>query len=379
MAHTMNPTNTEIRKFILDTFSEDDFELLCTDYFRDAQAEFSSGMSLRIKTLRLIEYCQQRGVIENLLGALQKERPQPYAERFAPVVIAPEAPSAPCTSNPHQVFISHAHEDAEFAHQLAADLRQHGLLTWMTPDSIQPGERWITAIEHGLNESGTFLVVLTPKAVSSEWVKTEVAAAIQLEHTKKLRVIPMLREQCDLPLLLGLYQYVSFLDDYGTGFQQLLARLEQSRPTNLPRILPGYLFDYHESLNRAILVWLGSLEPPKRPHSVSVSGSLIAAETDTGRDAYMVVEEPEIASPEQFKSWLADRVEQMLMTTRPANFPSIRNHYMVIVAQNMDGVDRIAKAVNNIFHINNQVRLVIGKLIPQGQELVFQQIYHWGV
>ncbi|MCL5997413.1 MAG: hypothetical protein M1546_15350, partial [Chloroflexi bacterium] len=62
----MNPTNAGVRQFILDVFSDEDFEIFCADYFRAAQAEFSSSLSLRIKAQRLIEYCQNRGLLDNL-------------------------------------------------------------------------------------------------------------------------------------------------------------------------------------------------------------------------------------------------------------------------------------------------------------------------
>jgi len=37
------------------------------------------------------------------------------------------------------VFISHAHEDADFAPRLAGDLQQRGRRVWIAPDSIWPG------------------------------------------------------------------------------------------------------------------------------------------------------------------------------------------------------------------------------------------------
>ena len=69
--------------------------------------------------------------------------------------------------DPHQVFISHAYEDTEFAHRLAVDLRTAGWRVWITPDSILPGEKWVPAINRGLEESGVFVVALTPAAVKS--------------------------------------------------------------------------------------------------------------------------------------------------------------------------------------------------------------------
>jgi len=75
MGNLMNPSHTErdIRQFILDTLSDEDFEVFCTDYFRDALAEFSSGMSLWIKVLRLVENRLRRGIVDNLLVYFQSD------------------------------------------------------------------------------------------------------------------------------------------------------------------------------------------------------------------------------------------------------------------------------------------------------------------
>jgi sulfatase modifying factor 1 len=70
-----------------------------------------------------------------------------------------------------QVFISYATEDTQFAHRLADDLQRLGIQVWIAPDSIKPGESWVDAIERGLEESSHMVIVLTPAALESEWVR----------------------------------------------------------------------------------------------------------------------------------------------------------------------------------------------------------------
>ncbi len=131
--------------------------------------------------------------------------------RLRPPTPAPAPTIAkPARRNPRQIFLSHATADAEFAQQLAADLREEGWAVWIAPDSIQPGEKWVEAINRGLEESGVFVVVLTPDAVASRWVQTETNAAIGLEHRDLMRFIPLDHKACDLPLLWGGYQYIPF-------------------------------------------------------------------------------------------------------------------------------------------------------------------------
>jgi len=220
----------DIRQFLTEAFSDEDLAILSYDYFRSVYDGFTLGMTKGQKIQLLIEYCQGRNVIPNLLAAIQKARPDQYEKRFkVPAVeIRPEPPRP--KRDPRQVFISHAHEDTDFAHRLAADLREPGWHVWIVPDSIQPGEKWVEAINRGLAESSVFILVLTPAAVSSPWVKSETNVAIELQHKDYLRLVPLYVEHCDVPPLWNIYQRVSFLGQYEDGLAALLVELE---PTDL--------------------------------------------------------------------------------------------------------------------------------------------------
>ncbi|MCP4358720.1 MAG: TIR domain-containing protein [Chloroflexi bacterium] len=54
------------------------------------------------------------------------------------------------------------------AQQFAADLEAEGWAVWIAPDSIRPDEQWVEAIKRGLEESGIFMMLLSPKAVNSK-------------------------------------------------------------------------------------------------------------------------------------------------------------------------------------------------------------------
>jgi formylglycine-generating enzyme required for sulfatase activity len=121
-----------------------------------------------------------------------------------------------------QVFISHATEDAELAHRLAGDLQQLGVTIWIAPECIRPGESWVDAIERGLGGSSHMLVLLTPAALESSWVKKEINVAMALERAGCMELIPLSVQRCDVPLLLKSYQMITaFRHDYDAGFSQL--------------------------------------------------------------------------------------------------------------------------------------------------------------
>jgi formylglycine-generating enzyme required for sulfatase activity len=232
------PSTADIREFLTGAFSDEELATLCFDYFRDVYDDFASGMTKGQKIQLLIERCERRGVLPNLFAAIQRARPEQYKERFPQVEIQLERPRL--ERDPRQVFISHAHQDASFAHRLAKDLQKHGWRVWIAPDSIRPGEKWGEAIDRGLGESGIFIAVLTPASVRSRWVKNETYVAIELESKGHIRFVPLDVERCNVPGLWSVYQRVSFLADYADGLKALLADLEQTGqpPAEKPVALP---------------------------------------------------------------------------------------------------------------------------------------------
>jgi formylglycine-generating enzyme required for sulfatase activity len=142
-----------------------------------------------------------------------------------------------------QVFISHATAaDADFAHRLAADLKRLGVRVWIAPESIRTGESWVKAIERGLRESSHVVIVLTPAALESKWVEKETDVAIARERKGQIEIIPLIVEECEIPLLLSSYQMISFRRNYDTGLSRLARDLGLSvapaEPVPAPRQAP---------------------------------------------------------------------------------------------------------------------------------------------
>src|ERR1700730_5928458 len=82
-----------------------------------------------------------------------------------------------------QIFFSYARDDAAFALQLASDLRNGGAQLWIDQLDISPGEHWDKAIEAALKSCPAFLVILSPRSVSSSNVSDEVHYALTEEKT----------------------------------------------------------------------------------------------------------------------------------------------------------------------------------------------------
>lgn len=222
----------DIRKFIQENFSDPELNNFCFDYFRVVYDDFAAGMVKSQKVRLLVAYAQRHGRFPDLLVALERERPQAFRHAFgaAPAVAPPlPQPIGEITRNPRRVFISHAHQEYDFARQLAGDLRAHGWETWLAPDSIRPGEKWVEAINRGLAESGVFVLVLTQAAVDSSWVRIETNTAVQWDNEGKLRFIPLCLTKAapdNTPALWQAYQQVRFDNGRQAGLEALLTELQ---------------------------------------------------------------------------------------------------------------------------------------------------------
>src|ERR1043166_74519 len=93
------------------------------------------------------------------------------------------------------VFIAYAREDQAFALLLLADLEVRGVRVWMD-HKISPGSRWDESVQAALDRATAMIVVLSEQSVASPHVADEVAYALD----RKIPVIPVLREACEVPL-----------------------------------------------------------------------------------------------------------------------------------------------------------------------------------
>lgn len=75
------------------------------------------------------------------------------------------------------VFLSHTSIDKPFVEKIARDLNRLGIDAWVDKYEIKVGESIFWRVEEGLRESEYFAIVLSPEALASEWVRSEIAVA----------------------------------------------------------------------------------------------------------------------------------------------------------------------------------------------------------
>lgn len=135
------------------------------------------------------------------------------------------------------VFVSHSSQDDAFAKQLSEDLDLVGHTPWIDDIDVRPGQSIVSSIQDGISKSKYALVVLSQSAVKSRWVDAEWKEKLWDTITgHKIRVIPVLREPCDLPLFLRSLRYADFTKSYAVGFATLCLTLRPAR-SQVPDIL----------------------------------------------------------------------------------------------------------------------------------------------
>jgi hypothetical protein len=120
------------------------------------------------------------------------------------------------------VFISHASKDRYFVNLLVALLKFHEVKAWCSDYEVEPGIRFRTLIQEGLQNAESLIVVVSQHAAVSKWVTAELATF--LEKRPDARVIPLLLDRTnpdDVIDRLTDYHALSFADDMLLGFEKL--------------------------------------------------------------------------------------------------------------------------------------------------------------
>ena len=125
---------------------------------------------------------------------------------------------------PKEAFLSHAARDRRFVKRLARTLGEHGVRYWYSEAHILGAQQWHDEIGLALARCDWFLLILSPAAVKSKWVKRELLYALQDDRYLD-RIVPIVRRRCDSAALswtLASFQRVDFTEDFHRGCRDLL-------------------------------------------------------------------------------------------------------------------------------------------------------------
>jgi hypothetical protein len=123
------------------------------------------------------------------------------------------------------VFLSYHSGDRLWVTRLETALKGKGIRVWIDQEQILPGDRFVDALQHGLESCDSVALVVSLEALGSSWVQDEYQRALTLSNSsgRDLRLIPLLLEDLELPGFLANRQYVDFRD--GSRFNQAVDQL----------------------------------------------------------------------------------------------------------------------------------------------------------
>ena len=125
---------------------------------------------------------------------------------------------------PAEIFLSHSDCDRQFVEDLVAMMRRHGLPVWYSRTNILGAQQWHDEIGAALHRCDWFVLVLSPSAVESMWVKRELRFALQQNRFEN-KIVPLLYQPCDYDQLswtLSSFQMIDFTQTFEQGCRDLL-------------------------------------------------------------------------------------------------------------------------------------------------------------
>jgi len=139
----------------------------------------------------------------------------------------------------YDVFISYSRADGNTVRRLAENLHNVGLRVFLDDWEIGPGDVVTHHLDEAILNSRNGVLCVTPIALTRPWVQEEYAALLNRAVEKKLRLIPVLLADAELPAFLATRAWVDLRTadgpEYERRIRDLVAALKGERPAPPPR------------------------------------------------------------------------------------------------------------------------------------------------
>lgn len=126
---------------------------------------------------------------------------------------------------PKEIFLSHSDQDRQFVERLVSVMRRHGLPVWYSRTDVLGGQQWHDEIGEALRRCDWFVLVLSPSALESMWVKREMNFALNQNRFEN-KIVPLLYQHCayeQLSWTLHSFQMIDFTQPFEQGCRALLS------------------------------------------------------------------------------------------------------------------------------------------------------------
>lgn len=155
------------------------------------------GAEVQMAALRALVDIKPGEILELVLSALKDDERR--VQMIAKVVQE---------AIPRHVFLSYSRRDADVMTRLCDDMRDEQLTVW-TDEALTPGDTiWQMEIEKAIESAGCVVVIFSPDAKKSQWVREE----LEYARTHNITIFPVLARGVEADSLPFGFTNVQFLD-----------------------------------------------------------------------------------------------------------------------------------------------------------------------
>jgi hypothetical protein len=135
------------------------------------------------------------------------------------------------------IFISYSHKDCDFVDKLGSSLALNNVRVFIDRWEMNVGDSITEKVSTAITEASFLIVILSKNSVESLWCKREINTGLMLELNKKrVVVLPVLLEDCDIPLFLQDKLYADFRSDFDAGLKQIISSIGDIGTEEMGRI-----------------------------------------------------------------------------------------------------------------------------------------------
>lgn len=127
------------------------------------------------------------------------------------------------------LFISHSHKDNQVVESIARQLiKKQGINVWIDLWELNTGDSLIGKIQSAIDSAFALAIVISKESMQSKWCSEELNAGLLKElEEKRIFVLPILLEKCEMPIFLRGKMYADFTKSFDQGINQLSRSLSK--------------------------------------------------------------------------------------------------------------------------------------------------------
>ncbi|WP_165950358.1 toll/interleukin-1 receptor domain-containing protein [Actinomadura sp. GC306] len=249
------------------------------------------------------------------------------------------------------VFLSYAHEDSDFVDKLAMQLVQRRVYIWLDRWELQVGDSLITRIESAITTASALLVILSASSVESDWCKAEINAGLLREmNEKRVVVLPVLIEDCAVPIFLQNKLHADFRSDFDAGLRTVMEAIAGVTNAAMSRTEGGRYYtdwslDWGETEENLITLRLTFVQ-----HATEASFTVLATIEIIGND------EASDAHRELVRKTSEERAHVSLLDLISGRLESIEETRIVLSDQFEKGVEYLFVDGSSKYYVKTSAR-----------------------